>query len=276
MALLVNGEYLDENAIREECELIRRRLAQEMPDETGLSIDVKAREWAMENVIERVLLRQAAEQHAETTSTGESGCTTVVSQQSLKTGAEGDGRLEKLLARVTRNVVKPKKKEVAEFYGKNKALFFTPEQAHASHIVKNVDEHSAEARARAVIETAQAELQEGKPFTAVADQYSDCPGSGGELGWFSRGEMVDEFEAVVFGLQPGEVSGIFRSPFGFHVATLHERKPAGVRPLPEVYGQVEELILNQKRQDAIERFLDELRSKAEIRRVPSRKADART
>lgn len=274
MALLVNGEYVDESVIREECDLIRRRLAQEMPEETALSIDMKAREWATENVIERVLLRQAAEHHAGTAApSSRKGCGTVVSHESLTVGAQSDGRMEKLLAHVTRHVTKPKGKEVLEFYNQNKALFFQPECARASHIVKNVDEGATEAAAQDAIKAAQAELQNGKPFAEVADQYSDCPGLGGNLGWFGRGAMVDEFETVVFGLQPGQVSGIFRSPFGFHIAILHERKPAGIRALSDVYGQIEETILNRKKQDAIERFLDELRKEAEVRRVPSRKPE---
>ncbi len=265
MALLVNGEHLDEAAIREESELIRRRLAEEMPEESALSIDIKAREWATENVIERMLLQQAAESYAPAEPSGENGSGTA--------GAQSDEQLQKLLAHVTRNAAKPKRKEVIEFYKANQALFFAPEIARASHIVKNVDEETTEAAAHEAITAAQAELQNGKPFAETADHYSDCPGSGGALGWFGRGDMVDEFEVVVFGLQPGQVSGIFRSPFGFHIATLHERKPAGVRSLSDVYGQIEESILHGKKRDAVERFVDELRSKAEIRRVPARKTD---
>jgi parvulin-like peptidyl-prolyl isomerase len=253
MALLVNGDYIDEDAIGQESELIRQRLSQEMPGETELSIGMTAREWATDNVIERVLLQQqAAQRYAE---------------------APDDTRLEKLLEHVTNGVAKPKKKEVGEFYQTNEALFATPECAHASHIVKNIDEQTSEDAAREAIEKAEAELRSGRPFAEVADQYSDCAGAGGELGWFPRGEMVDEFETALFALHPGEVSGIFRTPFGFHIAALHERKPAGVRPLADVYAQVEGMILTSRKQEALERFLDELRGQAEIRRVPARKPD---
>jgi parvulin-like peptidyl-prolyl isomerase len=253
MALLVNGDYIGEDAIRQESELIRQRLSQEMPGETQLSIDMTAREWATDNVIERVLLQQASQRYTE---------------------AQDDARLEKLLEHVTSAVAKPKKKEVGEFYQKNEVLFATPECAHASHIVKNIDGQTSEEAAREAIEKAQAELRSGRPFAEVANQYSDCAGAGGELGWFPRGEMVDEFESILFGLNPGEVSGIFRTPFGFHIAALHERKPAGVRPLAEVYTQVEGMILTSRKQEALEQFLDELRGRAEIRRVPARKPDS--
>src|SRR6266478_5765271 len=60
MALLVNGELIDDAALREERRVLRRALAEKLPDESASTIEEKAREWARENLIERVLLRQAA------------------------------------------------------------------------------------------------------------------------------------------------------------------------------------------------------------------------
>lgn len=267
MGLLVNGEYIDDAAIRDERNMIRQRLRQEQPDESPTEIETKAREWAQENVVERALLRQAAQKYSEQYAApmGETGCATIVS--------EPQSHLTRLLESVTREVPRPQRREVVDFYKKNQSLFFTPECAHASHIVKNVDERMSEAEARSAMEIVQAHLRAGEPFAAVADEHSDCPGSGGELGWFSRGQMVEEFEAVVFRLKPAQLSEIFRSPFGFHVVQLHERRAAGVRPLPEVYSRVEEIVLSRRREQAIERFVDDLRAKAEIQRVSSTKPD---
>ena len=268
MALLVNGEYIDDAAIRQESELIRQRLREQTPEEGTLAIDLKAREWARENVIERVLLRQAAEQYTEPAPLPGNNCATVVSQESL-TAAQLSLRMEHLLQNIMRDIKKPPKREVIEFYRKNEALFFVPEQFHAAHIVKNVNEEAPEAEARRAIDAAESELRAGRPFAEVADTYSDCPGRGGDLGWFPRGEMVDEFEAVISALQIGQVSGVFRTPFGFHIAVLLGRKPPGARPLSEVYGRVEEMILENRRQQTIGRFIDQLRAKADIRRAPA-------
>jgi len=289
VALLVNGEYIEEVAIRQERDLIRRRLREQTPEETGLAIETKALEWAQDNVIERVLLRQAALRYTasepspdQSAVTGETGCATapshqsLIAHQSLTEGAPTDWRLAKLLESVTRDVPRPQTREVSDFYRKNQALFFRPECAHASHIVKNVDEGTTEAEARAAIETVAAELRKGRLFAELAEEYSDCPGGGGELGWFARGQMVEEFDAVVFALRPGDVSGIFQSPFGFHLAKLHQRRLAGILPLPEVYNRVEEMIVNRRREEVAACFLDELRAKAEIRRVPSAKVEPTT
>ncbi|MGA8599714.1 MAG: peptidyl-prolyl cis-trans isomerase, partial [Bryobacteraceae bacterium] len=79
------------------------------------------------------------------------------------------------------------------------------------------------------------------------------------------GEMVEEFESVVFDLAPGEISNIFRSPFGFHIAKVYERRPAGARSLNEVRKDIERLIWNERKQEAIARYIDSLRSAADIR-----------
>ncbi len=103
---------------------------------------------------------------------------------------------------------------------------------------------------------------------------ADCPGRGGDLGFFPRGQMVEEFEEVVFVMQPGEVSPIFRSPFGFHIAKLYERVPAGTRDLQDVKAQISQTLHEQKRQRAIEQFLDKLMNSAKVEEIEMEEAQA--
>ncbi len=250
MALLVNGEYVDDEVIREERHLIYRRLREEFPQESDTVVTARAREWAEENVIERVLFQQAARTHHPD-------------------GETSGEQTESLLRSLGDRVPKPTRREVSDFYGKNTGRFAVPERARASHIVKNIDERTTEQEAHNAIETARQRLMAGQPFSEIADELSDCPGRGGDLGWFARGEMVEEFETVIFALRPGRVSLPFRSPFGFHLAQLHERKPAGTKPLPEVYHEIETALLEQRRQAKVEGYLDELRRAAQIERVAS-------
>lgn len=87
-------------------------------------------------------------------------------------------------------------------------------------------------RAKEKIKDIRTEIIRGGDFSIKAIQYSDDPGSylnGGDLGWVERGEMVPEFEAVIFKLKEGEVSDVFETPFGFHIAVVDEKRGEKVK-----------------------------------------------
>jgi parvulin-like peptidyl-prolyl isomerase len=282
MPLSVNGELIDDSAIRKEASLLRPQFEQAMPELDPLQAQMQLWEWSREKVIEKALLRQEATKAAEPVSDeeilaaiqrmksyqgGERGCDTEAGSDSFKRDVETQLRVDKLLARVASEVKAPDKKAVSEFYRKHRDEFRTAENIRAAHIVKHINEGQDEETARKGIEEALTRLEAGDDFAAVANELSDCPGMGGDLGWFARGVMVEEFDEVVFALQPGERTGIFRTLFGFHIATLLERKPAGVRPLPEVRGQIEAHLLEEARRARVEQYVDELKAGADIRKV---------
>ncbi|MGQ9581888.1 MAG: peptidylprolyl isomerase [Thermoplasmatota archaeon] len=70
------------------------------------------------------------------------------------------------------------------------------------------------------------QLRAGRPFAALARQYSKCPSGqrGGDLGYFPRGKMVREFEDVAFALQKGQFSGPVQTKFGWHIILVMDRK----------------------------------------------------
>jgi hypothetical protein len=273
MALSVNGELIDDAALREERKTVRRLLAEHMRGESPQAIEERAREWARENVIERVLIRQAAMKDA--TPIPAEAIDQEMSSLRLTGGDDvrREVELRLLVARyeatVTAHVARPKRKDVVEYYRKNRDSFHAPESVHAAHIVKNVDEQNDENTARNAIEEVQRALQDGGTFERLAGEFSDCPGRGGDLGYFPRGQMVEEFEAVAFALKPGEVSPIFRTSFGFHIVKVYDRRPEGILPLEAVSGAIEERLLAQKKQKVIEQHLDALRAKATVEEVES-------
>src|SRR5690606_35733553 len=94
-------------------------------------------------------------------------------------------------------------------------------------IVPDASEEAREA-ARAQADTLLQRLREGEDFAALARRYSDDPGSaqlGGDLGWFRRGRMVQEFEDVAFALGEGAVSRVVESDFGFHIIRIDRTRP---------------------------------------------------
>ncbi len=237
--LTVNGEEVEDALVREEAAAMRPKYYEAMGDSDPLALEMQLREWSRENVIERVLMKQEAARRAVS--------------------------VEEMLGGLQAAVLRPTAKEVQAVYAKGKSTFWMPETVHVAHVVRNVDETHPEAEALAAVQLAQAELARGVAFSAVADKHSDCPGEGGDLGWFPRGHMVDEFDVVIFGLRVGQTSPIFRTPFGFHIARLLGKKPEGTPALADVRGYLEDQIMKVKRQEAMEAFVDRLRAAATIK-----------
>jgi peptidyl-prolyl cis-trans isomerase C len=123
-------------------------------------------------------------------------------------------------------------------YNANQQKYGTPEQVRASHILIRTGEQDAKAKLQDILK----QITAGADFDELAKTRSQDPGSaakGGDLGYFGRGRMIEQFEKVVFAMsKPGEVSDVFESPFGFHIIKLIDKKPAGVKPFAEVKDQL--------------------------------------
>jgi len=236
--MTVNGEEIEDRLLREEAAAMRPKYYETMNGGDPIALEMQLREWSKENVIERVLMRQEA----------------------ARLGVDVDA----MILGIRATVPVPKPKEVAALYAKGRDGFWAPEMIHAAHVVCNVDETHAEADALLKIQVAEGELSRGVAFGVVADTHSDCPGHGGDLGWFPRGHMVPEFEAVVFGLRVGQTSPVFRSPFGFHIARVLGKRPEGIPALADVREHLEGQILKIKQQQALEAFVDQLRAVATV------------
>lgn len=120
------------------------------------------------------------------------------------------------------------------------------EQRRASHILILVDKSAPEAKvaeARAKAEALLVQVKKNpKDFAALAKQNSQDPGSapkGGDLDWFGHGAMVKQFEDAAFALKEGEISGVVRSDFGFHIIQLTGIRPGKSKSLAEARGEIE-------------------------------------
>ena len=102
--------------------------------------------------------------------------------------------------------------------------------------------------ARAKAESIRNQLLKGADFNAMARQYSDddSKSQGGELGEFSRGEMIDQIQAAIDKLKPGEISPPIQSEHGFHLVKLEAHDEVGVKPFSEVSAQIRERLVSQK------------------------------
>ena len=149
------------------------------------------------------------------------------------------------------NQVKVTPDELQRYYSEHQDEFRVPEQVKASHILIKAAEGSdpkVDAAARAKAEDILKQLKAGANFEELAKKYSEDsgdgvhPGSaqqGGSLGWFGHGQMVREFEQAAFSLSPGQLSGVVKSMFGYHIIRVDDKRPAGMKTLQEVRAQIE-------------------------------------
>lgn len=160
--------------------------------------------------------------------------------------------------------------EVKEFYDKNPETFTQPEQARASHILVTVDAKASEAdkkAARAKIDGLLKQVKEGADFAKLAQENSSCPSSkqGGDLGYFSKGQMVKPFEDAAWALKPGEVSGVVETQFGFHIIKLAEKRPSSkVAFDDDLKKRIAETLQRRKVGEAVEAAVQGARAKAAI------------
>jgi peptidyl-prolyl cis-trans isomerase SurA len=125
--------------------------------------------------------------------------------------------------------VKVSRREVEEFYNMYQdSLPVLKETVDISHILKQIKpgESSREAALTKMIDIKE-KVDAGEDFSELATTYSEDPATsirGGDLGFIKRGDLVTEFEEVAFNLEPGEISGIVETQFGFHVIKMIERR----------------------------------------------------
>jgi peptidyl-prolyl cis-trans isomerase C len=147
--------------------------------------------------------------------------------------------------------------QVAQFYEANKAIFKEPETFRASHILGRTEEEAKKALSR---------LKAGEPFPKLAEELSSDPTKAreGDVGYFSKGQLIPEFEKACEDLKAGQTSGIVKSALGYHIILLAERRPPRERSLEEVKDALRRQLASQGQQRQVEAFVQELRSKAQI------------
>ncbi len=134
----------------------------------------------------------------------------------------------------------PAAREVERNYNENAELYSTPEQIRASQILfKTAGKKADEVKAKA--EQVLKEVKAGGDFAALAKKYSEDEASakqGGDLDFLPKGKLSPAFDEAAFALNPGEVSGVIKTPTGFAIIKVTDKKPAATRPLDEVRAQI--------------------------------------
>lgn len=148
--------------------------------------------------------------------------------------------------------------EVKDFFDKNKAEFTTTSQLRASHILVGTEDE-----AKKVLER----LKKGNKFENVAKAVSIDKASaknGGDLGYFSRGQMVPEFERAALNLKVGEMSEPVKTAFGYHIIKLTDRKEGPAVEFDRVKEMIRQKLANDKQKQVFDSYVANLDKKYKV------------
>ncbi|HEV2986564.1 MAG TPA: SurA N-terminal domain-containing protein [Vicinamibacterales bacterium] len=140
--------------------------------------------------------------------------------------------------------------DIEKAYNSSIEQYTTPEQVRASHILlktEGKDDAAVKAKAEEILKQAKA----GADFSELARKNSEdeqSAKSGGDLDYFGRGRMVPEFDQTVFAMQPGQISDLVKTQYGYHVIKLVDKKSAATRPLTEVRQQLSDQLAYERAQ----------------------------
>lgn len=153
--------------------------------------------------------------------------------------------------------VKISEKDLKDFYENNKEMFKTQESVSAKHILVEDEEKAIEIKNK---------IKDGLTFEEAAKEFSTCPSSaqGGELGSFTRGRMVPEFEDAAFNLEVGIVSEPVKTQFGYHLIKVDEKLPADIKEFNEVKNSIQVNLLSQKQNEEYINFVNKLKENQNV------------
>ncbi len=175
-------------------------------------------------------------------------------ENDVKSDVENYLKIEKLLE----PEIKVTEEEMKTYFDENKESFNEQEQVEASHILVD-DKKTAE-------EVAQ-KLADGQDFAELAKEYSTDASnaeSGGELGYFSKGEMAAEFEEAAFSMAKGEISDLVKTEYGYHIIKVTDKKAAKEAVYEDHKEDIKEILFDQKLQSEYATWLQEKKDEAEI------------
>jgi peptidyl-prolyl cis-trans isomerase D len=148
-------------------------------------------------------------------------------------------------------------------YQQDIAQYQVPNRVHAQHIlfmtVGKPDAVVDEIRKKA--EDVLKQAKKGTKFDDLAKKYSEDPGSkdkGGDLGWLVQGQTVPEFEKAAFSLQPGQISDLVKTQYGFHIIKVLEKETAHTKPFDEVKDSIRAPMMLSKADDEASKVADQL------------------
>lgn len=275
MKIKVNGETIEK-------EICEREILNKKREHPGLSDD-QINKLAQQSIIDWTIIRQNAEKEIDSVPEA------LVENEYSKLIEQNDGeekfkkrynltdqdipkvkadllkniKINQFLKNMTRDIPEPSEQEITQFYKEHSEQYTIPESVHAAHIVMQPNPANPKASYQEMKQLRQS-LLDGADFAEIADEHSSCQDQGGDLGYFSPGKMVEEFDTIVFSLNKGEISPVFLTQFGYHIAKVYDKKPAEPKPIQECREDIIDKLKTEAGDNLIADWVDNEKEKADI------------
>ena len=284
MPLVINGEPVDPGLIDAEFSQIKAYFEQQA-NVSCCERDDEFVGYAKDNITARVLLSQAATETLE--KPGDAAIDGRIEQLKEEAGgseafyyqlgvAPGDEEsiredvanslwLENYIDRIAGGDETPPDDEAIEaYYRENIESFTSAEEVRAVHIFKSLQRVELRDELFEELRQVRRKLLDGEDFMKLVEAHSEKPIDEADLGFFKRGELMDEFELITFSLEVGDITPVFATQWGLHLAKVTDRKLPAPRPLEEAREEIIEAMGAAARDEKIKAHVEELKSKATI------------
>ena len=283
MALIINGENIDDEIIETEFRQIKGHYERTL--QVGCcERDPEFQGYAKDNIIARAVLNQeAARRYPEIE---EDDITSRLDKLIEEAGGEehfymkigmpfgsteivrgnvANGvRLDKLLQSVYGDEPTPSDEEVSAYYEANIHAFQSEEQIHVVHITKGLEGAKSRSEVYAKMRELRHQLTAGADFEKLAEEQRGNEQQQIDLGWFKRGEFMEEFEAIAFSMNLNEISPVFTTQLGFHLCKVMGRRDPAPVPLDQIKDAVRNRMMEESRDKKFNAFVEELKATAKI------------
>ena len=283
MPLIINGEEIDEDIVEAEFRQIKGHYERTL-QVACCERDPEFRGYAKDNIISRTLLNQEAQKRIPEVSEeditarlqkliqdagGETQFYTNIGlvakdEAAIRPNIANGVRLDKMLADIYQPEPDYTDAELRAWYEDHLELFMTEEQIRAAHITKNLQGVQSREEVFKHLRKVRAELLAGADFMNVAERERSEEQQLIDLGWFKRGEFMEEFEVIAFSMTEGEISPVFTTQLGLHLCTVLGRKNPEPKPFEEAKPDVQRRKLDEYRDAKFNEFLEQLKAGADI------------
>jgi peptidyl-prolyl cis-trans isomerase C len=248
-------------------EILRRSLDQ-LITYTLLTQETKARKIGVTDVEINGRLAEMRKQYPDEAAFRKAVSERGMTVQRLRDDARIDMVISKMMDAEVANLPPITDDQARDFYQKNPDKFQQPEAVRASHILipTGQADEAGKKRLRAQADTILKQAKSGADFAQLAREHSkdSSASQGGDLNFFTRGQMVPAFDKVAFELKPGDISGIVETEFGYHIIKVAERRAASAVPFEQVGERIRQFLAGQQKQVRSEAFVAALKKKARI------------